>query len=111
MKEEDLIKKLEEIKLPEIEIKSHRERLKLALLESYLRETKKGELFGFLRKAIPATAFLVISCFLIFNNLIFPKYNLARAKEIALQNDEIKSWIDKGATIKDVKVMDGRPMS
>jgi len=108
MKEEDLIKKLEGIKLPEIEIKSHRERLKLVLLENYLQETKKGELFGFLRKVVPATAFLIISCFLIFNNLIFPKYNLAKAKEIALQSDEIKSWIDKGATIKDAKVIDGK---
>ena len=108
MEKEDLIKKLEEIKLPKIEIKSHRKRLKLALLKNYLQETRKGELFGFLRKAVPAAAFLVISCFLIFNNLIFPKYNLARAKEIALQSDEIKSWIDKGATIKDAKVIDGK---
>jgi ribosomal protein S16 len=108
MEKEDLIKKLEGIKLPEIEIKSHRERLKLALLKNYLRETRKGELFGFLRKAVPAAAFLVISCFLIFNNLIFPKYNLAKAKEIALQSEEIKSWIDKGATIKDAKVIDGK---
>jgi hypothetical protein len=108
MEKEDLIKKLEGIRLPEIEIKSHRERLKLALLKNYLRETRKGELFGFLRKAVPTAAFLVISCFLIFNNLIFPKYNLARAKEIALQSDEIKSWIDKGATIKDAKVIDGK---
>lgn len=108
MEKEDLIKKLEEIKLPEIEIKSHKEGLKLALLKNYLWETRKGELFGFLRKAVPAAAFLVISCFLIFNNLIFPKYNLAKAKEIALQNDEIKSWIDKGATVKDVKVIDGK---
>jgi hypothetical protein len=108
MEKEDLIKKLEEIKLPEIEIKNHRERLKLALLKNYLRETKRGEFFGFLRKAVPAAAFLVIFCFLIFNNLIFPKYNLARAKEIALQSDEIKSWIDKGATIKDAKVIDGK---
>lgn len=108
MEKKDLIKKLEEIKLPEIEIKSHRERLKLALLENYIRETRKEEFFGFLRKAVPAAAFLVISCFLIFNNLIFPKYNLAKAKEIALQSDEIKSWIDKGATIKDTKVIDGK---
>jgi len=108
MEKKDLIKKLEEIRLPEIEIKSHRERLKLALLKNYLPEIKRVELFSFLRKAVPAAAFLVISCFLIFNNLILPKYSLAKAKEIALQNNEIQDWLQQGSTIKDIKVVNGK---
>ncbi len=38
MKEEDLIKKLGEISLPKMEIKSHKERLNLALMKKYYSE-------------------------------------------------------------------------
>jgi len=39
MKKEDLIKKLENLKTPEIEIQSHKQRLKMALFNSgYFKE-------------------------------------------------------------------------
>jgi len=42
MKEEELIKKLEETKLPDIELKSHRRALKMALLDAgYLQQQRK----------------------------------------------------------------------
>lgn len=109
MTEEDLIKKLENISLPEIEIKSHKERLKLALMEKYFPERKKVESFPIFRKLIPAGVIAIILFFFIFNNLInSSKYNLAKAREIALQNSEIKDWVAEGAIIKDVEIVDGR---
>jgi hypothetical protein len=108
MKEENLIKKLEGITLPSIEIKSHKERLNLALMKKYFPEKKKAEVFNIFGKIVPAGALAVILSFFIFNNLISPRYNLAKAKEIALQNNEIKGWINEGATIKDVKIIDGQ---
>jgi hypothetical protein len=108
MEKEDLIKKIEEISLPKIEIKSHKERLKLVLMEKYLPERKKEEFFGILRKLIPAGALAVILFFFIFNSLNSPQRNLAKAREIALKNTEIKDWVAEGAIIKDVEIVDGR---
>jgi hypothetical protein len=108
MEEKDLIRKLEKISLPEIEIKSHKNRLKLALMEKYLPTKQRGEFFGILRKLAPVSAIAVILFFFISNNLNSPQRNLAKAKEIALKNTEIKDWVAEGAIIKDVQIVDGR---
>jgi len=108
MREEDLIKKLEEISLPKIEIKSHKERLSLALIKKYPPERKRAEVFNIFKKLVPAGVIAVILFFFIFNNLNSQKYNLVKAKEIALQNNEIKDWLQQGSTIKDIKVIDGK---
>jgi len=108
MENEDLIKKLEEISLPKIEIKSHKKGLSLVLMKKYSPERKRAELFNIFKKLIPAGAIAVILFFFIFNNLNSPKYNLAKAKEIALQNNEIKDWLQQGSTIKDIKIADGK---
>ncbi len=108
MENENLIKKLEEISLPKIEIKSHRKRLNLVLMKKYYPERKKAEIFNVFEKLIPAGAIAVILFFFIFNNLNSQKYNLAKAKEIALQNNEIKDWLQQGSTIKDIKIVDGK---
>jgi len=53
MEEKDLIKKLEEISLPAIELPTHRARLKSVLIERYFQEKRRGEFFGFFRKLLP----------------------------------------------------------
>lgn len=46
MEEKDLIKKLETLELPEIELKSHKENLKMALLNSdYFKKQDFFEIF------------------------------------------------------------------
>jgi len=50
----------------------------------------------------------VILIFFLFNNLIYPSYSLARAKEIALRNPQIKEMIEKGGMIKDIEITKNR---
>lgn len=105
MEENKLIKKLKETPLPEIEIPSHKRELKQVLLEKFHREKRSWEIFNILKKAIPLGAIAIILIVLILNNLIFPRYTLAQAKEIALKNPQIKELMEKGAIIKDVKIL------
>jgi len=108
MEEKDLIKKLEEISLPAIELPTHKARLKSVLIERYFQEKRRGEFFGFFRKLLPVGMVAIILIILISTNLIFPKYSLAKAKEIALQDPQIKEWVEKGAVIKDVEIIQNR---
>lgn len=108
MEEKELIKKLEETTLPGIEIASHKRRLKTALLKRFYREKRSWEVFDIFRKLVPAGAITIVLLFLAANNLIFPQYNLVKAKEIALQDPQIKEWTEGGATIKEIEVINGR---
>ena len=105
MKKNDLIKKLKEISLPEIEIPSHRRELKRVLLAKFHREKRTWEIFNILKKAVPVGAVAIILIVLILNNVTLPKYTLAQAKEIALENPQIKELIERGAIVKDVKIL------
>jgi len=107
MEEKDLIKKLEKIELPEIEIPSHKEKLKLILESQYLKEKKGWEIFPIWKRVlIPAgTVAVIIIIALLISNLIFPQYTLAQVEEIALKNPQIKELIEKGAEIKDIKII------
>jgi len=104
---EDLIEKLEKIKTPEIEISSHKRKLRQFLLSKYLREKRSWVVFNIFQKTIPVGIALILIFFAI-NNLIYPSYNLARAKEIALKDSQIKELIEKGGVIKDVKIIKNR---
>jgi len=108
MKEEDLIKKLENVSLPEIEVPSRKERLKIALLSRYQREKKGWEIFGLFSKIIPIGAAAALVLILSFNFAIAPTYNLAEAREIALKDPQVDSLIGKGAVVKDVQIVDGK---
>jgi len=107
MEEEDLIKKLEKIELPEIEIPGHKEKLKSILESQYLKEKKGWEIFPIWKRVlIPAgTVAVIIIIALLISNLIFPQYTLAQVEEIALKNPQIKELIEKGAEIKDIKII------
>jgi len=107
MEEKDLIKKLEKIELPEIEIPSHKEKLKSILESQYLKEKKGWGIFPIREKIlIPAgTIAVIILIVSLISNLIFPQYTLAQVEEIALKNPQIKELIEKGAEIKDIKII------
>jgi len=107
MEEKDLIKKLEEISLPEIEISSHKAGLKTLLVKKYFREKREKEIFGVFQKMLSAGV-VVVLIILISASLAFPKYSTAKAKDIALRDPQIKEWIKKGAVVGDVKIIKNR---
>ena len=110
MEIEDLIKKLEKIELPEIEIPSHKEKLKSILESQYLKEKRGWEIFPIWKRGlIPAgTIAVIIIIALLISNLIFPQYTLAQVEEIAMKNPQVKELIERGAEIKDIKIIKDR---
>jgi len=107
MEEKNLIEKLEKTSLPEIEIPSHKRKLGQILLSKYHREKRNWAVFNIFQKTIPI-GIAIILIFFAVNNLIYPSYNLAKAKEIALRDPQIKELIEKGGVIKDVKIIKNR---
>jgi len=106
MKKEDLIKKLENIKTPDIEIQSHKQRLKMALLSSgYFKE--KPIMF-WTKRLVPAGITLALILVVGFT-VIQPKLQIARAMEIAKNDPQIQQLMkDYGVEIKEVKLQDGK---
>jgi len=104
----NLIKKLEEISLPEIELLGHKRKLKEKLLSQYYKEKKKQELFGIFKKLVPIGAAAILFVIIIFTKLTPPVYTSARAKEIALENPQVKQMINEGAVIADIKIVDSK---
>ncbi|XOB41405.1 MAG: hypothetical protein ACKKMW_01595 [Candidatus Nealsonbacteria bacterium] len=106
MKKEDLIKKLENIKTPNIEIQSHKQWLKLALLNSgYFKE--KTIMF-YTKRLVPAGVALALILVVGFT-VIQPRLQIARAMEIAKNDPQIKELIEEyGVEIKEVKLQDGK---
>ena len=106
MREEELIKKLEKIELPEVEMESHKRNLKMALLSSnYFKKPGIFEVFVKpLAFALPVLILLIASTI-----LIPPKILEARALEIAKANPEIKKLIEQGnMTLGEVKIKDDK---
>ena len=101
---EDLIKKLEEISFPEIEIPGHKRKLRETLFGKYPKEKRIWAVFNILQKTIPL-GMAIILIFFAINNLIYPNYNLSKAKEIALKNPQVKELIEKGGEIKDIEII------
>ena len=106
MKKEELEKKLENINLPQIEIQSHKQRLKMALLDSgYFKEkiimswTKKLVSVGV------ALALIIVLGVTVVN----PKIMEARAMEIAKNDPQIQKIMkETGAVMKEVKIKEGK---
>jgi len=106
MKKEDLIKKLENIKTPDIEIQSHKQRLKMALLSSgYF---KKKPIMFWTKRLVPAGIALALILVVGFT-VIQPKLQIAKAMEIAKKDPQIQQLMkDYRLEIKQVKVQDGK---
>jgi hypothetical protein len=103
MENEDLMKNLEKIELPEIEIQSHRAKLRMALLNSdYFKKTNFFEVFKkYFIFATPALVLLAIFGI----TVISPKLNEAKAFTIAGNNSEIKRLIEENnMVLSDVKI-------
>ena len=110
MKKEDLIKKLENIKTPEIEIQSHKQRLKMALLSSgYFKEEKiMNPIMFWTKRLVPAGVALALILAIGFS-VIQPKLQIAKAMEIAKKDPQIQQLMkDYGVEIKQVKLQGGK---
>lgn len=110
MGKEDLIKKLEKIELPEIENPNHKRWLKMVLISQMdNQKAKRGIFVWFKKPLIPlgSIAVIILICFII-NNLFIPQYTFAEVREITMQNPQIKELINKGAEIKDIKIIENK---
>ena len=116
MKQDDLIKKLENIEIPEIEIQSHKQRLKMALLTrlNFAKQNFGGQDSGYfwnkimLKKLVPAGVALALILVVGFS-VIQPKLQIARAMEIAKNDPQIQQLMkDYGVEIREVKLQDGK---
>jgi len=107
MEDEDLIRKLESVEIPEIEIPSHKRRLKMALLGSDYFQ--KSSFFEIIKKplvwAVPTLALLITIGVIV----IQPRLIEAKALTIAKNNPEIKKLLEeKDMVLSEVKIKDGR---
>jgi hypothetical protein len=109
MKEEDLIRKLENISLPEIEGLSHKRNLREFLLSQYKKEKKSWQFWSYFWKIVPigATfAILILAAISLYSRQ--NNYDVTLAKEIAFQDSRVKSLIEQGAVVKDAQVLDSK---
>ena len=104
----NLIKKLEKISLPEIEVLEHKRKLKEKLLCQYSKEKKKQKLFELFKKLAPIGAVAVLLVIVIFTKITSPVYTLSQTKEIALENPEVKQMVNAGAIVADVAIADSK---
>ena len=103
MKKEDLIKKLENVDFPEIELQSHRCRLRMALLNSgyFKKKTIMKTIEHFALIGAPAIAVVLALIFTVIN----PKLQEVRAMKIAKNDPQIQKLMEEnGVVIKEVKV-------
>lgn len=107
MEKQDLIKKIEEISLPEIEIASHKEKLKNELLENYFQKKKKWEFFVIFRKLAFATlnAAVFIS---VFSYIVLPQYSLAKTERIVFADPQIKKMMEGGNLSSKIEIVDNK---
>jgi len=104
MEEQDLIKKLEEVKAPEIELAGHKRKLRAYLLSQY----SKREVFSFFRKALPMGFAFIILLALVFETSIFQRPDIVTAKDIAMKDPRFKALIEEGGVIKETQLADSK---
>jgi len=108
MKQEDLIKKLENTKTPDIEIQNHKQKLKMVLLGSgYFKE--KPIMF-WTKKLAPAGAALALILaigFVSFFTVIRPELQIADAMEIIANNEQARAIIEEyNLEVQEVEIKD-----
>jgi hypothetical protein len=127
MKEEDLIKKLENVELPDIELQSHRSRLKMALLDSDCLKKQRGVNIPELAKSKlievkdimirslvsrqpvwkTATVSITALVLILGLSLVLPSFNTnsvyAKAEEITRSSAEVKAALG-GEEIEVVRI-------
>lgn len=99
-----MIQRLNKIERPEIELPAQRQKLRRVLLRQYDRPPSFGLAWPVLPVALALAVFLVW----VFQPSVFPRTDVALAKEIALQDARVRSLIDRGAIIKETELADNK---
>jgi hypothetical protein len=106
MKHEDLIKKLENLKTPEIELTGHKQALKMALLSS--GHFKERTIMDWTKILAPITAAVLLIAFVGFFNVIQPRLQMAQAKEIVMNDPQVQELMEENELeITEVELNDG----
>jgi len=106
MKHEDLMKKLENLETPEIELSGHRQALKMALLSS--GRFRERTIMDWAKILAPVTAAVLLVAVVGFLNVIQPRLQMAQAKEIAMSNLQVRDLMDENELeITEVKLQNG----
>ncbi|TET57096.1 MAG: hypothetical protein E3J50_01800, partial [Dehalococcoidia bacterium] len=106
MKQEDLIKRLENLETPEIELPGHRQALRMALLNS--GRFRKRTVLDWAKMLAPVSAALVLIAVVGFFNVIQPQLQIAQAKEIARNDPQVQALLQEyGLEIAEVKLENG----
>lgn len=106
MKNEDLMKKLENLETPEIELSGHRQALKMALLGS--GRFKERTIMDWVKILAPVTAAVLLIVVVGFPNVIQPRLQMAQAKEIAMSNLQVRDLMEENELeITEVKLQNG----
>lgn len=106
MKHEDLMKKLENLETPEIELSGHRQALKMALLSS--GRFKERTIMDWVKILAPVTAAVLLIAVVGFPNVIQPRLQMAQAKEIAMNDPHVQELMGEyGLEITEVKLQNG----
>jgi hypothetical protein len=106
MKYDDLIKKLENLETPEIELPGHKHALKMALLNS--GRFKERTIRDWAKILAPITAAVLLIAVVGFFNVIQPRLQMAQAKEIAMSNPQVQELMeDNELKITEVELRNG----
>lgn len=106
MKQEDLIKRLENLETPEIELPGHRQALRTALLNC--GHFRKRTVLDWAKMLAPVSAALVLIAVVGFFNVIQPQLHIALAKEIARNDPRVQALLEEyGLEITDVELQNG----
>ena len=106
MKEQDLIKQLESLETPDIELTGHRHALRAALLNSDRFQRRTA--MGWARILAPVAAAVALIAFFGFVNLIQPELYTARAMDIAKADAQVQALMTEyGLDIAEVQLQDG----
>jgi hypothetical protein len=93
MNKEDLIKKLDNLDLPEIELQNHRRRLKMALLNSGYWKGERTIMSLLKKQIVPFSGFIAIVAIIIVFSIVFKSATLpVSAQELAQKSyDKVAS--------------------
>jgi len=109
MKQEDLIKRLENLETPEIEVPGHKQGLRMALLNS--GRFRKRTVLDWAKMLAPVSAALVLIAVVGFFNVIQPQLQIAQAKEIARNDPQVQALLQEyGLEIAEVKLENGEAL-
>jgi hypothetical protein len=106
MKHEDLIRKLEGLKTPDIELPGHKQALRMALLNS--GHFKQRTMMDWAKILAPVTAAVVVISIVGFLNVIQPRLEMTQARDIAMSDSHVQQFMQENdLEMAEVRVQDG----